>query len=125
MIFTSLTHIKNFAKAFMAWVIVFVMLLNPLQMVIAVDIKPSQQHTMDDTSMMMDHMNGEHLSQSSHDNACCDAPSCVHLNSVSSLHRKMMYIDTDYASSKISYSVEKDGFLISYYPEQPKRPPKV
>jgi len=125
MILTVHTHLKHFAKATMAWLIVLVLLLNPLQMAIAVDAQPSQQHNNSDASMMMDHMKGEHLSQSSHDNACCDAPSCIHLNSASSLLRKKISVDTDYSSSKISYSLKNDDFLISYYPEHPKRPPRV
>lgn len=123
--YISATHFKYFAKAIMAWAIVLVLLINPLQMVMAVDAQKSQQHSNNDTSMVMDHMKGKHLNQAAHDNSCCNAPTCVHLNSASSLLRKMMYVDTDYAASKVSYSLENEHFIISYYPEQPKRPPRV
>jgi len=129
MIFTSLTYFKQFAKALMAWLIVLVMLINPLQMVMAVDMQQShkdiQLHSENSHSMMLDHMKGNHLSQSDHKNSCCDTQSCIHLSSVSSLHRKMLSVEVNYASSIISYASENDGFLISYYPEQPKRPPRV
>jgi len=129
MIFTSLTHFKQFAKAFMAWFIVLVMFSNPLQMAMAASMHQSHQdiqlHGENSHSMMLDHMKGKHLSKSDHKNSCCDSQSCIHLSSASSLHRKMQSVEVNYASSKISYALENDDFLISYYPEQPKRPPRV